>query len=155
MEKYFQIIKHFVRDQVTVQEIENEFSILIADPSDYINNSSRMLSKLNDYLWLGMVDLLIKHDYAFEVDWKEDYEFVQELLNKLFIKHNIHYEPYLNIDEDIELDEYFSLVNKELAKQGSYRVIAIEIDSDSYVSAISKFESYTKLKSLDQRIEIY
>lgn len=154
--KYLKIISFFVHDHLAVQQIREEFISLSADPSNYLDNSGRMLTKSDDYLWLGMIDLLIQHGFAFEMDWKDDYETAQEVLNRLFIKNNLNYELKLDLEQDTELDLFFALVNKELEKQGNYRIYSLDIDSDSYVSALGKPTLFLDIKNvLDQRITVY
>lgn len=156
MEKYFRIIEFLVQDRAMVSQISNEFTKLYSDPSYYIEHSNRMITKSHDYLWLGMIDLLIKHGFAFEMDWKDDYETAQEVLNRLFIKNNLNYELKLDLEQDTELDLFFALVNKELEKQGNYRIYSLDIDSDSYVSALGKPTLFLDIKNvLDQRITVY
>ncbi|MDR6546471.1 hypothetical protein J2810_002530 [Chryseobacterium rhizosphaerae] len=155
MENYVKILKSFVSDPIDYQKVEKEFDNLHDLPDKYIEHSNRLISKSDDFLWIGMVDLLIKYGYAFEVDWKEDCEVAEELLSKLFAKHNIQYTSDITINQDMELDEYFSLVNKELIKQGSYRVYAMEIASDSYVVALGNIDYFLNIVDLDARVDLY
>lgn len=153
MEKYKEIIKFIVHNNLAVQKISEEFVKLRNNPSHYLQHSGRMLTKSDDYLWLGLIDVLIKYGYAFEIDWKDDYETAQELLNGIFIKNNLEYELKLDLEEDTELNAFFSLVNEELEKQGNYRIYSLDINSDSYVSALGRSTLFLDIK--DQRIKAY
>ncbi|KXH84875.1 DUF6630 family protein [Chryseobacterium kwangjuense] len=155
MEKYLRILKSFISDPRDYQEIERDFANLYNFPDEYIEHSGRLITKSDDFLWIGMVDLLLKYGYAFEVDWKEDCEVAEELLSKLFVKHNIQYTSDININQDMELDEYFSLVNKELIRHGYYRVYAMEIASDSYVVALGNIGYFQDIVDLDARVNLY
>lgn len=73
MEKYIEIINIVVPKHSDRTILIKQLDKIQSNPEDYIDNNDRLLDLSDDYLWLGLIDLLITKGYAFEIDWKDDY----------------------------------------------------------------------------------
>ena len=155
MEKFREIVFTLVSNKNTAEKIIFQLQEISEDPTKYLDNSDRMLDKSDDYMWLAMVDLLIENNYAFEIDWKDDYGDTEEYINELLSRNNIEFQLNGNITSEEEAETFFPRVNEILAEYGIFRLLNLDIDSDSYVSIISTLDSAKIIVDLDDRISIY
>ncbi|MFV0306008.1 MAG: DUF6630 family protein, partial [Moheibacter sp.] len=121
----------------------------------YIENNDRMVTVSGDYLWLAMVDLLIDYGYAFEIDWKEYFDIAQDLTQKLINKINLGYHFKNDIVDDLDAEEFFPLMDKEIKENTAFQLCNLDIDSDSYVTTLVAKDNFERLKQIDNRIKPY
>ncbi len=73
MGKYFEIINLVVTRYSDREPLIKQLEKIKENPTHYLENNDRCIDLSDDFLWLGLVDLLISYGYAFEIDWKEEY----------------------------------------------------------------------------------
>lgn len=157
MEKIKKIVELLALHKSEVaKNINIRLSGIKNNPDLYLSNNGRMLTLSDDFMWLAMVDLLTDNSLAFETDWKTSYAEAGNDISGLFSTYNIVLEmDDEDIDEDADAEEFFPLVNKKLAEMGTYRLYNIDINSDSYVTVLSRIEKKELLYDLDSRITMY
>lgn len=154
MEKLKKILFIIVSDKEKAAEVVNQLQEIADDPTEYLENSERMLDKSDDYIWLAMVDLLIENNYAFEIDWKDAYEEAKEGILDISEAHSLNLTwNDDNINDESDAEEFFPMINQQLQKENNLMLYNIDIDSDSYVTVISAKDS--SLPEFDDRIKVY
>ncbi|SHG93209.1 DUF6630 family protein [Chryseobacterium vrystaatense] len=155
MEKYREILEILVRDQDYVKYALDRLKDVATNPENYEDAFFRLPSINSDLVWLQFTDDLLENNYAFEVDWKENYTEVKKQIENSFrkkgISKTIERDNYLF---DLEAKDYFPKVN-QLLSETTFSLMYVDIDSDSYVTVLI-FKSEIKiLQSLDERIKLY
>lgn len=155
MEKTVEIIDILIYNDSKKETILKKLSEIKAKPPVYLKNNERLLSVDDDYIWLSMVDLLIDFGYAFEIDWKEDYLEVKVATERL-LKEKFNLLIELPIyEKEIEPEEFFPLLKKDLLARTELQLFSFDIDSDSYVTGVVQVQYFEKLKQIDDRIKTY
>ena len=99
--------------------------------------------------WIGMVDILFKHHYACERDWKdelEDFLYFMRELEGVKSNHLTLEEDWF--DEGDDVAKWCGIIDRKWAPLGMCAA-AIDIDSDSYVifpcniNVLQKLQEYT------------
>lgn len=154
MEKYIEIINIVVPKHSDRIILIKQLDKIQSNPEDYIDNNDRLLDLSDDYLWLGLIDLLITKGYAFEIDWKDDYSTAKDGINKLLSNWQLKYE--MNDDDlyDEDAERFFPIVNS-LLSDTNCQLFNMDIDSDSYVSTMVNIGNEEKLLDMDNRISKY
>jgi len=102
-----------------------------------------------------LIDFLIENKYAFEVDWKADYIEVKTGLESLFQKKEMSFTLVQDEDlYDLEPEIYFPKINVLLFNT-DFSIINLDIDSDSYVTALVETKKVLHLQIVDERIKLY
>lgn len=154
MEKYIEIINLAVNKNGDRPLLIKQLEEVRENPLKYTENSDRLLDLSDDYMWLGLVDLLISYGYSFEIDWKDDYSTAKDGINKLLS--NWQLKDEMNDDDlyDEDVREFFPIVNS-LLSDTNYQLFNMDIDSDSYVTIMVNIANEKKLLDLDNRISKY
>ncbi len=96
--------------------------------------------------WFLVIDNFNSNDYLFELDWKPDLETIRWGIEKLASKKG--YEiPEFNVDADysgLDTGGILKKYNEILIKKG-YTLIYLDIDSDSYVTALIQSKNSSKV----------
>lgn len=102
--------------------------------------------------WLGLVDILMEHNYVCERDWKDELPdflyFLQHLRGTERLGLTIQ-EDWL--DEDGDVDAWCSSIIEKWKPQ-QCRVAEIGIDSDSYVLFSCRENEWERLKALSKQL---
>lgn len=102
--------------------------------------------------WLGCVEIMIKHGYVREFDYKVDFEDFYEQFGSLKI---VQARGILPADEEIYLDyeigSWINCIDHCWGKSGMC-VGGIDIDSDSYVVFVCTVEQLDKLSRLAESV---
>lgn len=125
------------------EQIFSEVSLAIEKPEAYFEKFKDRLdergidSPIDQLAWISLVDELLEHDLAFELDWKESgrlyiCDVVDELLDRKKMA-CISWEDF----EDGEFDElptsqYLNEISKKLKEKG-ISLACLDIESDCYV----------------------
>lgn len=153
MEKYINIINLVVPKYSDRTIIIEQLQEIEANPLNYVENNDRIITLDNDYLWLGLVDLLISKDYAFEIDWKDDYGDTRPQIDHLAKQWNIALEDIPELESTFA-EEFFPIINKKIVTTNC-QLYNLDIDSDSYVTIMTNLNSEFLLMQQDSRIKKY
>mgnify|MGYP003482710448 CR=1 FL=1 len=154
MEKYIEIINIVVPKHSDRTILIKQLDKIQSNPEDYIDNNDRLLDLSDDYLWLGLIDLLITKGYAFEIDWKDDYSTAKDGINKLLSNWQLKDEMSDDDLYDKDAEKFFPIVNSLLSNTNC-QLFNMDIDSDSYVSTMVNIGNEEKLLDMDNRISKY
>ena len=118
------------------------------DTSDKKNYVARGGGKYIESLinWFLLIDNFNSNDYLFELDWKPDLETIKWGIEKLANKKG-YKVPEFNVDIDysgLDTGGVLKKYNVILAKKG-YTLIYLDIDSDSYVTALIQSKNTSKV----------
>ncbi|PUA36650.1 hypothetical protein C8Z91_25060 [Paenibacillus elgii] len=91
---------------------------------------------IEELAWISLVDVLLEHQLAFEIDWKETGMYVCEVVDELLDRKklaSIDWEEFENDPyNEMPTDEFLNHVAKKL-KEAAVSLAYMDIDSDSYV----------------------
>lgn len=131
-------------------EVMAAMEAALNDPVKYINKTAGLFSErgielddedsfedldADEFLYLGMVNELEEHGFAFEFDYKcelEDFLWGLEQLNNYGLIEDVIKSVKLDKSDDIET--WGKLINEALG--GKAKLVYIDIDSDSYPIAV-------------------
>ncbi|MDE7229021.1 MAG: hypothetical protein K2N56_00945 [Oscillospiraceae bacterium] len=116
----------------------SERGICLDDPDSYDELDA------DEFLFLGMLDELEEHGFAFEFDWKcelEDFLWGLEQTNNYSLIEDVIKTVELNEEDDIEV--WSKAINEALGDNA--KLIYINIDSDSYPVAIVTTDTLGKI----------
>lgn len=147
-------------------EVMREVDSCLADPEGYFEKHQDQFDErgIEEYeeieeeiSWLAMVDALENNGYACEVDWSaslEDFLYLLGELRGVQTKELFMDEEWF--DEDGEVSEWCEILDAKWAPEG-FVVLAIDIDSDSYVLfpyELNQVEELSEMaESMDYRID--
>lgn len=147
------------------EKVIQEASDCIFNPQNYFNAhkgryENRGIDEFSDSIfnkWIGLVDILIIHNYVCERDWKDEKEDFMYFLNNLkgFKENNLTIDSeWLNEDDDIV--KWCQVLDEKWNSQG-IGVMCFDIGSDSFVFFLGKLANLECLKEsaslLGQRID--
>lgn len=139
-------------------EVMAAMEAALSDPVKYLKENAERLSErfielddedsfadldADEFLYLGMVDELEEHGFAFEFDWKcelEDFLWGLEQTKNYGLIEDVIKTVKLNEEDDIEV--WGKALNKALGDKA--KLIYIDIDSDSYPVAIVTADTLEK-----------
>ncbi len=140
-------------------EIVKAVDLALSDPIKYIKDNLERFSERgielddedsfenldsDEFLYLGMVDELEEHGFAFEFDWKcelEDFLWgLEQLKNYNLIADVI---KTVKLDEDEDIEAWGKKINLALGEKA--RLCYIAIDSDSYPVTILTSETLERI----------
>lgn len=156
MEKYREILQIICnKDQEYQKTAFYRLNNVAENPEIYKDVFFRSPDEDSDLAWLQVIDDLIENNCAFETDWKEDYAEVKAQMEELSRKKGI----LLSLENDnhlldLEAEEYFPKIN-QLLFNTDFSIINLDIDSDSYVTALTNKSKIPQLLKLDERIKLY
>lgn len=152
--KCIEIVKIISKnDKGSVEEIEK----CVNDTEVYYDTvksefeQDRAIFDCNDkdtIIWIGMVNNLIRHGYACELDWKEDLDEFKASLSKIKKGNLIDYSK---LDKNDNIEVWCDKINKAL-KKCNLGISCIDIDSDSYVLFICELDEIKKIEILAKDI---
>ncbi len=155
MEKYIEIMNILIDNPDKKYLAIHLLNAVKSDSAMYEDRYFRTPDAGRDLVWLEMIDFLIEHNYAFEMDWKADYEDaksgIERLLSNFGAEYQFHGDEHLY---PLSAEEFFPEVNFILGKL-NFRIFNFDIDSDSYVTAMTYISNQDHLLSLDPRIKNY
>ena len=99
--------------------------------------------------WLSMINILIKHNYTVELDWKCDFDEFNG--NLQILKNCPEYELTNSSNEQENIEVWIEEINKQW-RSNSYSLGIIDIDSDSYVLFVTERDKISLLNSLASRV---
>lgn len=155
MEKYRKILEILAKDEGYVKYALDRLKGTSENPENYEDAFFRLPDANSDLVWLQFIDDLLEYNYAFEVDWKEDYTEVKKQIENLFRKKGILHTIESDQDlYDFEAENYFPRIN-QLLSETNFLLVYLDIDSDSYVTTLIDKDRIQMLQSLDKRIKLY
>lgn len=132
-----------------VTDIEGYFN---AHAKAYDERGIEEIENENDTKWLGIVDILIEHSFACEVDYSVEVEDFLFALNET--KRMADVEIVLDedeLDEEGEVTEWCHVIDQKLADQ-HYCLASMDIDSDSYVIFMIKTSEFDELVEITEAV---
>ncbi|MGV0922995.1 hypothetical protein [Empedobacter tilapiae] len=155
MEKYIEIINMVVTRYSERESLIKQLEKIKENPTLYLENNDRCIDLSHDFLWLALVDLLISYGYAFEIDWKENYDTTKYGVTELLLNWSVNFDFQDDSDlYELEAEEFFPRINT-LIKGTSCQIFNFDIDSDSYVTTMTNNTNEKKLLDLDNQISKY
>ena len=138
------------------EKVTKEIGELIADPTLYFNNhkseyEERWINDSNDIdtiIWIGIVDCLIRNDYACELDY------AVELDDFVYFMNNMNYDIKFDkeaLNENGNVAQWCSELDKKLQIK-NLCIGGIDINSDSYVMFICEKSELKQLYELSKNL---
>ncbi len=109
-----------------------------------------VLETSNDLPWIALVDALIDKELAEEIDWKESFEVITDVVEQLLKKKNLFsfdWEELNHTDYELFSEDALATLASEL-KRNATSLAYLDIDSDSYVLVVAKIVDMIELKKL-------
>lgn len=139
------------------ESVVQEVSEAIQDPEVYLNKwkerlDERCISKaIPELPWFALVDALIEEQLANEVDWKEDSETLEDVIEELLERKHLLLQDKTWFE--VEGDEAWSTAEcleeiKTMLQRHSIALACLDIDSDCYVLVTVPIEEIEALKTL-------
>lgn len=126
-----------VSDKEVLEEVSdcilNTKKYFIANQENFIDRDVEYSDGKEVVQWLGMVNILQKHKYICECDWKEDSETFFEAIHELkgVISNNLPFEKGW-FSENQKITDWFCIIDNKWKLQNMC-IAAIDIESDSYI----------------------
>jgi len=124
------------------EEIFSKVSLAIEKPETYFENFRDRLdergidSPIDQLAWISLVDALLDHDLAVEIDWKESGLYIFDVVDELLDRKKMACVSW----EDFEDDEFDELQTSQCLngisgklKEEGISLACLDIDSDCYV----------------------
>ncbi|KKO54330.1 hypothetical protein XI25_08715 [Paenibacillus sp. DMB20] len=141
------------------EQIVAEVSLALEKPEAYVEKFKDRLdergidSPIDQLAWISLVDALLEHDLAFEIDWKESGLYLCDVVDELLDRKKmacIRWEDF----EDGEFDElptsqYLNEISKRLSEKG-ISLACLDIESDCYVLITVPSTDIDEIKELAQ-----
>ncbi|TVY02072.1 DUF6630 family protein [Cohnella terricola] len=112
---------------------------------------------VEELAWISLVDVLIEHKLAFEVDWKATGIYVCDVVDILLHRKKISlidWEEFEDEDySDMPSDQFFQIVANKLSEV-NLALTYLDIDSDCYVLIVVPIEDMSEIKRLAQEAEV-
>jgi len=137
-------INEYYEDRTTVF-IGQEYYYDTSDKKKYVSwGGGKYIESLIH--WFLLIDNFNSNDYLFELDWKPDLETIKWGIEKLATKKGYKI-PEFNVNADysgLDTGGVLKKYNEILEKKG-YELIYLDIDSDSYVTALIQSKNTSKV----------
>lgn len=140
-----------------LDEITSTVKLAMENPQQYIGEFSdeledRGISEPFEALpWIALVDALIEHQLADEIDWKEENDDIIEVIDQLLQRKQLPRVDWTSLhnehDDETSTDEFLEAISVKLEEQ-SMALAYLDIDSDSYVLIVVKDHEISELKEL-------
>ncbi|MEZ2660901.1 DUF6630 family protein [Aneurinibacillus aneurinilyticus] len=124
------------------EQIFSEVSLAIEKPESYFEKFKERLdergidSPIDQLAWISLVDALLDHDLAFELDWKESGLYICDVVDELLDRKKMACMSWEDF-EDGEIDELpTSQCLNEISgklKEQAISLACLDIESDCYV----------------------
>lgn len=121
------------------EQIFSEVSLAIQKPESYFEMFKDRLdergidSPIDELAWISLVDALLDHGLAFEIDWKESGLYICDVVDELLDRKNMACVSWEDF-EDGEFDElptsqYLNKISEKLKEQ-AISLASLDIESD-------------------------
>lgn len=141
------------------EQIFSEVSLALEKPEAYFEKFKDRLdergidSPIDQLAWISLVDALLDHDLAFELDWKESGLYICDVVDELLDRKKmacISWEDF----EDGQFDELptsqcLTEISKKLKEKG-ISLAYLDIESDCYVLITVPSSDIDEIKVLAQ-----
>lgn len=142
------------------EEIYSEVSLAIEKPEAYFERFKDRLdergidSPINQLAWISLVDALLEHDLAFEIDWKESGLYLCDVVDELLDRKEMACISWEDFEEG-ELDELppaqcLNEISKKLKEKG-ISLACLDMESDCYVLITVPSTDINEIKELAQK----
>lgn len=139
------------------EQIFSEVSLAIQKPESYFEMFKDRLdergidSPIDELAWISLVDALLDHGLAFELDWKESGLYICDVVDELLDRKNMACVSWEDF-EDGEFDELptSQCLNKisEKLKEQAISLASLDIESDCYVLVAVPSSDIDEMKAL-------
>lgn len=141
------------------EEIYSEVSLAIEKPEAYFERFKDRLdergidSPIDQLAWISLVDALLDHDLAFEIDWKETGLYLCDVVDELLDRKKMACISWEDFEEG-ELDELppaqcLNEISKKLKEKG-ISLACLDMESDCYVLITVPSTEIDEIKALAQ-----
>ncbi|MEY9972005.1 hypothetical protein ABH966_002379 [Lysinibacillus sp. RC46] len=141
------------------EQIFSEVSLAIEKPETYFEKFQDRLdergidSPIDQLAWISLVDALLDHDLAFELDWKESGLYICDVVDELLDRKKMACISWGDF-EDGEFDELptsqcLNEISEKLKEEG-ISLAYLDIDSDCYVLITVPSSDIDEIKKLVQ-----
>lgn len=108
-------------------------------------------SPIDELAWISLVDALLDHGLAFEIDWKESGLYICDVVDELLDRKNMACVSWEDF-EDGEFDElptsqYLNKISEKLKEQ-AISLASLDIESDCYVLVAVPSSDIDEMKAL-------
>ncbi len=139
------------------EQIFSEVSLAIQKPESYFEMFKDRLdergidSPIDELAWISLVDALLDHGLAFEIDWKESGLYICDVVDELLDRKNMACVSWEDF-EDGEFDElptsqYLNKISEKLKEQ-AISLASLDIESDCYVLITVPSSDIDEMKAL-------
>ncbi|WP_010503810.1 DUF6630 family protein [Paenibacillus elgii] len=112
---------------------------------------------IEELAWIALVDVLLEHQLAFEIDWKETGLYVCDVVDELFDRKKLASLDWEEFENDpyneVPTDEFLNHIAKKL-KEAGVSLAYMDIDSDSYVLITIPTADIEEIKRLAEKAEV-
>ncbi|XOK58291.1 DUF6630 family protein [Paenibacillus elgii] len=112
---------------------------------------------IEELAWISLVDVLLEHQLAFEIDWKETGLYVCDVVDELLGRKKLASIDWEEFESDhyseMPTDEFLNHVAKKLGEAG-VSLAYMDIDSDSYVLITVSTADIDEIKRLAEEAEV-
>jgi len=139
------------------EQIFSEVSLAIQKPESYFEMFKDRLdergidSPIDELAWISLVDSLLDHGLAFEIDWKESGLYICDVVDELLDRKNMACVSWEDF-EDGEFDELpTSLCLNKISgklKEQAISLASLDIESDCYVLITVPSSDTDEMKAL-------
>ncbi|KZE75789.1 hypothetical protein AV654_25295 [Paenibacillus elgii] len=112
---------------------------------------------IEELAWISLVDVLLEHQLAFEIDWKETGLYVCDVVDELLGRKKLASIDWEEFESDhyseMPTDEFLNHVAKKL-REAAVSLAYIDINSDSYVLITVPAADIEEIKRLAEKAEV-
>ncbi|MGE7951578.1 DUF6630 family protein [Lysinibacillus xylanilyticus] len=143
------------------EQIFSEVSLAIEKPESYFEKFKERLdergidSPIDQLAWISLVDALIDHDLAFELDWKETGLYICDVVDELLDRkkmESVSWEEFEDGEfDELPTSEFLNEVSKKLKEKG-LSLACLDIESDCYVLITVPSSDIDEIKALAKEV---
>ncbi|MCP1308911.1 DUF6630 family protein [Paenibacillus tyrfis] len=108
---------------------------------------------IEELAWIALVDVLLEHQLAFEIDWKETGLYVCDVIDELLDRKKLAPIDWKEFESDhyseMPTDEFLNHIAKKM-KEAGVSLAYMDIDSDSYVLITVPAADLDEIKRLSE-----
>lgn len=143
------------------EQIFPEVSLAIEKPESYFEKFKERLdergidSPIDQLAWISLVDALLDHDLAFELDWKESGLYICDVVDELLDRkkmESVSWEEFEDGEfDELPTSEFLNEVSKKLKEKG-LSLACLDIESDCYVLITVPSSDIDEIKALAKEV---
>lgn len=141
------------------EQIFSEVSLALEKPETYFEKFEDRLDErginnpIDQLAWISLVDALLEHDLAFELDWKESGLYICDVVDDLLYRKKMAYINWEEFEdgefENLPTSQCLNVISEKLKKQ-AISLAYLDIESDCYILITVPSSDIDEIKELAQ-----